>query len=150
MVLYLNPYIVLTKITLMHTYIYIYIYILYIYIYIYIYIYNLYIKYVKLVVNSHWLKNRWILCRRATSRLGSTHEKLCNGNWLLLISLTNVCIYIITSDLLHKSIQFAKEVATVSDNEIHIILQSSKMYKGVVMKILMYPWYATMEQMSVS
>ena len=32
----------------------------------------------------------------------------------------------ITSDLLHNSIQFAKEVTTVSDNDIHIIMQSRK------------------------
>ena len=31
-----------------------------------------------------------------------------------------------TSDLLRNSIQFAKEVTTVSDNDIHIILQSRK------------------------
>ena len=34
----------------------------------------------------------------------------------------------ITSDLLHNSIQFAKEVATVSDNDIHIIMQSRKTF----------------------
>ena len=56
----------------------------------------------------------------------------------------------ITSDLLDNSIQFAKEVETVSDNEINIIMQSRRMYKGVAMKILMYPWDATMEQKSVS
>ena len=32
----------------------------------------------------------------------------------------------ITSDLLYNSIQFAKEVTTVSDNDIHIIMQSRK------------------------
>ena len=32
----------------------------------------------------------------------------------------------ITSDLLYSSIQFAKEVTTVSDNDIHIIMQSRK------------------------
>ena len=32
----------------------------------------------------------------------------------------------ITSDLLYNSIQFAKEVAIVSDNDIHIIMQSRK------------------------
>ena len=34
----------------------------------------------------------------------------------------------ITSDLLHNSIQFVKEVATVSDNDIHIIMQSRKTF----------------------
>ena len=32
----------------------------------------------------------------------------------------------ITSDLLYNSIQFAKEVTAVSDNDIHIIMQSIK------------------------
>ena len=32
----------------------------------------------------------------------------------------------ITSDLLYNSIQFAKEVTTVSDNDIHIIMKSRK------------------------
>ena len=32
----------------------------------------------------------------------------------------------ITSDLLYNSIQFAKEVTAVSDNDIHIIMKSRK------------------------
>ena len=32
----------------------------------------------------------------------------------------------ITSDLLHNSIKFAKEVTVVSDNDLHIFMQSTK------------------------
>ena len=34
----------------------------------------------------------------------------------------------IISDLLYSSIQFAKEVTTVSDNDIHIIIHQEKLY----------------------
>ena len=67
--------------------------------------------------------NQW----KNTSNLLDWYANTTDKNKVLFVQFDAENFYSsITSDLLHNLIKFVKELTTVSDNEIHIIIQSRK------------------------